>query len=287
MRLLLFLCAAAAMAGDLAQFRAEKDQELTAKDGPLSIVARLTISPGRSSIGRDAASALVLPVPGVPPTLGTIEWTGTHATFRAHPGITLQIDGKPASEKTIATAAGKDARFSVSLSPLVLGFVWSSRTSAFFVRVFDEQAPTRQAIAPRAWFPETSGFRITAKWIPSSPPRTLIVNRADGIRSGFSIPGVAPFTLDGQTFELTAIEAEPGKLFFSFRDRTAPRETYGAGRFLYADPPKDGKVILDFNRAHNPNCAFAPYWSCVLPPKSNILPVRIPAGEKNWPGADH
>ena len=80
-------------------------------------------------------------------------------------------------------------------------------------------------------------------------------------------------------------EPDARELFVIFRDRTSGRETYGAGRFLYTDMPKDGKLVLDFNRAYNPPCAFTPYATCPLPPKQNQLPVRIEAGELKY--ADH
>src|SRR5437667_265810 len=86
---------------------------------------------------------------------------------------------------------------------------------------------------------------------------------------------------DGREFRLEpVIEEGETDLFFIFRDRTAGKETYGAGRFLYAAPPRDGKIELDFNKAYNPPCAFTPYATCPLPPKQNILPVRIEAGER-------
>jgi uncharacterized protein (DUF1684 family) len=70
------------------------------------------------------------------------------------------------------------------------------------------------------------------------------------------------------------------ELFFIFKDETAPRETYGAGRFVYSELPKDGRVVLDFNKAYSPPCAYTPYATCPLPPKQNELPVRIAAGER-------
>ena len=77
---------------------------------------------------------------------------------------------------------------------------------------------------------------------------------------------------------------DPGSkdLFFVFRDLTAGKETYGAGRFLDTPPPQDGKVVLDFNKAYNPPCAFTPYATCPLPPAENRLAVRIEAGEKKY-----
>jgi uncharacterized protein (DUF1684 family) len=63
---------------------------------------------------------------------------------------------------------------------------------------------------------------------------------------------------------------------------TSGKETYAASRFLEADPPKDGQVVLDFNEAYNPPCAYNPYTTCPLPPPQNRLPVRIEAGEKTY-----
>jgi len=57
--------------------------------------------------------------------------------------------------------------------------------------------------------------------------------------------------------------------------RTSGRETYGAGRYLDSEMPKNGKVVLDFNKAHNPYCALNPYSSCPIPPKQNTLLTRV------------
>jgi uncharacterized protein len=94
-------------------------------------------------------------------------------------------------------------------------------------------------------------------------------------------PGVLSFTLNGRTNQLRpVVEEGENRLFIIFRDQTAGKTTYGAGRFLYADLPKDGKVILDFNHAENPPCAFTAYATCPLPPRANFLPIPIPAGER-------
>jgi hypothetical protein len=91
-------------------------------------------------------------------------------------------------------------------------------------------------------------------------------------------PGYVVFTLDGRELRLEPV-IEDKELFFIFRDQTAGKETYPSGRFLYTHLPRDGKVELDFNKAENPPCAFTPYATCPLPPKQNVLAVRIEAGE--------
>jgi uncharacterized protein (DUF1684 family) len=97
-------------------------------------------------------------------------------------------------------------------------------------------------------------------------------------------PGYAVFTLDGKEVRLEGVLEEPNatELFFIFKDGTSGKETYPAGRFLYSDLPKHGEVVLDFNKAYNPPCAFTPYATCPLPPEQNRLPMRIEAGELRY-----
>ena len=67
-----------------------------------------------------------------------------------------------------------------------------------------------------------------------------------------------------------------------FKDTTSGNTSYGPGRFLDPDPPKDGVIILDFNQAYNPPCAFTAFATCPLPPKQNVLPIAVTAGEKKY-----
>jgi len=89
------------------------------------------------------------------------------------------------------------------------------------------------------------------------------------------------FKLGGKEYRLQPV-VEDDHLFIIFRDLTSKTSTYGAGRFLYADAPKDGKVVLDFNKAENPPCAFTAFATCPLPPQQNRLEVAIKAGEKRY-----
>ena len=84
---------------------------------------------------------------------------------------------------------------------------------------------------------------------------------------------------------MPVVEEGEDQLFFIFADQTNKTDTYGAGRFLYAKMPQDGKVVLDFNRAYNPPCAFSHFATCPLPPRENRLPLRVEAGEKR--AGDH
>ena len=82
--------------------------------------------------------------------------------------------------------------------------------------------------------------------------------------------------------------ADQQGLFFVLADRTSGHGSYPAGRFLDAGwPGEDGKVVLDFNRAYNPPCAFTLFATCPLPPPENRLDLAITAGEKNYTGNVH
>jgi uncharacterized protein len=152
------------------------------------------------------------------------------------------------------------------------------------LRVKDKQSKLRKEFTGRKWFPVNEAYRIQAKWVPYDPPKTIVIPNVLGDKSEVKTPGAAVFTLEGKEYRLEP-DGSGKTLFFIFRDQTAGHETYGAGRFLDADAPKDGHVILDFNKAVNPPCAFTPYATCPLPPQQNKLAVRIPAGELRY--GDH
>ena len=87
------------------------------------------------------------------------------------------------------------------------------------------------------------------------------------------------FTIGGREVRLDPIR-QGNRLFFIFRDGTSGRTTYPAGRFLYTPLPEHGQVVLDFNRAENPPCAFTEFATCPLPPTQNTVPVPVEAGER-------
>ena len=128
---------------------------------------------------------------------------------------------------------------------------------------------------------------MQGRFEPFASPRTVDHPTVLGTTQRAELPGVVVFTLAGQTLRLTPmLQHGPrgDELLFVFRDRSSGGETYAGGRFLVAAPAVDGLVLLDFNRAHNPPCAFTPYATCPLPLPENRLPVAIAAGEQTWLG---
>ena len=133
-----------------------------------------------------------------------------------------------------------------------------------------------------AYLPYDPAFRFLAEVVPAEPERRAIGSSGDQ-PVFFTRFAVARF--DDHELELFWLDAYAGGLFLPFRDETAPAETYGGGRYLLdtvkgADlGTEGGRLVLDFNFAYNPSCAYAPHWVCPLSPPANRLPVAIRAGE--------
>ena len=121
--------------------------------------------------------------------------------------------------------------------------------------------------------------------IPNPPGKTIPVADIIGAINDQPSPGAVEFERDGKTWRIDALDEGDGRLFLVFADRTNGHGSYGAGRFLYADAPDaEGNVVVDFNQAYNPPCAFTPFATCPLPPPDNRLDLAIPAGEKKYTG---
>jgi uncharacterized protein (DUF1684 family) len=92
--------------------------------------------------------------------------------------------------------------------------------------------------------------------------------------------GTLRFSVNGQPQTLTLFKSEDhDALFLPFTDATSGAETYGAGRYLDPTLEPDGTIVLDFNLAYNPYCAYNDNWTCPIPPAENCLTVRVEAGE--------
>lgn len=143
------------------------------------------------------------------------------------------------------------------------------------------------------YFPYDRSFRVWAPLEPDSHPETLEVTlNQDGLTRLRRV-GWTSFEVQGQEVRLGVywVEGYGGGLFLPFRDRSNGEETYAGGRYLLdtikgADLGSEGgRLLLDFNYAYNPSCAYNPLWHCPLAPPENWLEVPIRAGEKAYPDA--
>jgi uncharacterized protein (DUF1684 family) len=155
------------------------------------------------------------------------------------------------------------------------------RGERFAIRLRDLESPFLKEFHDIETYKIDPKWKLKAKFIPTEGKKIAILD-ITGQTSQQDSPGVLVFTILGKEYKLDAL-AEGEKFFIIFGDKTNKKETYGAGRFVYAaKPDANGFTYLDFNKAYNPPCAFTPYATCPLPPKQNLLPIEIKAGEKNY-----
>ncbi len=153
----------------------------------------------------------------------------------------------------------------------------------YAVRLKDKNSALRRNFAGLRWYPVDESYRVTGRFVPYDKPKTVEVQNIMGDTGQMTVPGYVAFTLHGQEVRLEP-EADGTDLSFVFRDLTSGKETYGAARFLDTTLLPNSQVILDFNEAYNPPCAYNPYTTCPLPLPQNRLRVRIEAGEKKYRG---
>ncbi len=202
--------------------------------------------------------------------------------LQLNPGVRATVGGKPFASGTMTPQGGPPAPDTVVIGSR--SFIIIKRGDRYAVRMWDTEAAARKEFTGIERFPVSSKWRVEALWHPYDPPKEMSVPTIiPGYEEVYPVPGAAVFEIDGKQYRLEPVLEEPdGDYFFIFGDQTNGKETYGAGRFLYASPAKDGKVILDFNKSYNPPCAFSEYTTCPLPPPQNTLPIRIEAGEKAY-----
>lgn len=140
------------------------------------------------------------------------------------------------------------------------------------------------------YYPYDPSLRLTAPLEPQSASGTLDVPlRDDGLLRLQRI-GMVRFSLGGQQHRLTVfwVHAYGGGIFLPFSDATSRTTSYPGGRYLLdtikgADLGEDqGRLVLDFNYANNPSCAYNAHWDCPLTPPENVLSVEIAAGEQRY-----
>jgi hypothetical protein len=260
------------------KWRQQREESLQAENGWLTVVGLFWLREGANTVGTRPGNNFVLPRGSAPEQVGTFDFHDGRTVFRAAPGAAVTVNGKPVVTAALtADSAGPPDLLRVrDLTMFVI-----KRGSRFGVRLKDKNSEARRNFTGTHWFPVAEKYRVTAKFVPYSPPKMIPVPNILGDVEAEACPGYVEFTLEGQPLRLEPV-SEGNALFFIFKDLTAGQETYPSGRFLDADLPQHGEVILDFNQAVNPPCAFTPYATCPLPPKQNHLPVRIEAGELRY-----
>ena len=281
--LVLFACgllasgAALTYEQSVAQWRHDYEASLRSDDGWLSVAGLFWLHEGKNSFGSDPLNDIVLPAGLMPASAGYFDFHNGNTWVHVNPGVPILKRGKPVELAQLHSDSSSDQ---LTIGTLTL-YVHASG-ARYAIRLQDKNSKILRDFKGLRWFPVDPSYRIVANFVPYDPPKQITMQNIMGDTGTASFVGYVTFSVGGQQCRLDA-EGDPAKgLSFVFRDLTGGEETDPAARFLDAPPPKDGKVVLDFNEAYNPPCAYNPYTTCPVPPPEDRLRVKIQAGEKMY-----
>lgn len=269
---------------EIRAWQTRRATNLKKEDSWLTLVGLFWLAEGENRFGSDRTKNNIVMPAKAPASMGTLTLEpGGRVTM--NPAVPMTIDGKPV-EGPVQLIADTQPNGPTVVKVGTMQFQIIERAGRFGIRVKDPEAEARRNFQGLEYFPIDPKWRIEAKYEPYDPPKKIPITNVLGFTTEETSPGALVFTVDGATYRLDPIlEQGSDELFVIFKDTTSRDATYQAGRYLYAAKPGgDGRVIVDFNKAYNPPCAFTDFATCPLPPPQNRLPIRIEAGEKRYKG---
>jgi uncharacterized protein (DUF1684 family) len=260
----------------VAAWRTEKYDSLVRENGWLALAGLVWLKEGRNLIGSNPMCEIVLPE-RAPTFLGIAELKGRTVRLTVAEGVRVKVNDRLVQKAALKST--KEAKPSVITWNETLRMVVHEHSGKYAIRLWDNLRPQRFSLPPLKWFPINKKFRLNAIYTRYSKPKVSPQDDSTGDVAEDRLDGYVSFRFEGKTYTLDVTHTRSKKLFIKFRDGTSNKESYPPSRYLYAEPPKKGRVILDFNYAYSPPCAFTPYATCLFAPPQNTLPFRVEAGE--------
>ncbi|MFN8012422.1 MAG: DUF1684 domain-containing protein [Holophagaceae bacterium] len=261
------------MPDDVRAWRTEQDAMMRGERSPLAAERIVALEAARITIGSGAEVRVRLEGAGLPALAGEFVVQDGKVILKATDAA-LTVNGAFVAERALAPTDR------LAFGPYRLQLRRPGGVPT--LRVSNLARPEMKGFHGLKYFPYDGRFRVAATFRPSTEAKEVTVEATRGGPQTLRLAGLLTFTLLGKVRALEAYVDgdEPDSLFVLFRDRTSGKETYPVGRYLYVPRGQDGKTTIDFNKAHNPLCAYGPLFFCPIPPKQNHLDVRIPVGEK-------
>ncbi len=264
------------MEAQILEWRDSRRASLMAPTGFLTLAGLFWLDEEVTTFGSAPDNDLVFP-PAADDYIGRFRLTDEGVVMEPRAGAAVFSNDAPVGETLIADDTTENP---VMITHGSLAWTVIKRDGRYAVRLRDFDHPGLESFPPLEYFPIDPSWRVEGTLERYAEPKRVEASTViEGLGWNPESPGVAVFEKDGETHTLEAYTSGD-RLFFVFGDRTNGRETYPAGRFLYtAAPGEDGRIVLDFNRAYSPPCAFNDFSTCPVASPRNRLPLRIPAGE--------
>lgn len=255
-------------------------ENLKKENGWLNLVGLYWLKEGENTFGSDPTNDILFPEGKADKFIGKFIKKESIITVIINEGAKVYFNNSPVREMRLIDDMHPNK--TVLSHKTLRWFIIKRFPDKYGVRLRDLEAELLKNFEGIERFPVNEDWKITADFIPYNPPKELSIPTIIGtIEKEFS-PGKLSFEKEGKNLSLDVVNAGE-EFFIAFADLTSGEETYGAGRFIYTDKPDSNrKVIIDFNKAYNPPCAFTKYATCPLPPKDNYLSIAITAGEKDY-----
>ncbi len=262
-------------------WHARRVESLKGPNGWLNLAGLFWLKDGINSFGTDAYSNVVFPSSLGLKDAGYLLLAKGVVTLSLLPGVAVKVNEKVATGMTVVFHPDSTRQPVMEYGSLKWFII--KRDNKYGVRVRDLNHPNLASFEGVDRFPVDISWKVVAQW-EETPGRTLPITNVLGQTTQQVAPGRLTFRLQGEEFRLDALdEGDPHELFIIFGDATNTIETYGAGRYLYVPRPDSAEqVVMDFNRAQNPPCAFTEFATCPLPPLQNVMSIRVVAGEKDY-----
>ena len=268
----------AAYRAEIERWRERREASLKSDDGWLAVAGLFWLKHGINTVGTGEGNDIILPAGSAPAKVGTFDMHDGIVTFQAAPEASPTVNGTPATAATLKPDSSESPDV-LRLNDLTMFVI--QRGGRYGIRLKDKNSGMRKTFTGLRYFPVKEEYRVRARFVPYDPPKSIAVPNILGQIEQTPSPGYVEFTLNGHELRLDPV-TEGDSLFFIFKDLTSGKETYPPGRFLNTEMPKNSEVMLDFNKAYNPPCAFTPYATCPLPPEQNKLSIAIEAGELRY-----
>lgn len=257
-------------------------KNLLSDTGWLNVSGLFWLKKGDNSFG--SAPENSINYKNAPEKIGVISWTD-ELTFSPQPGLDIRDNNNQILTSKIKLFTDSDENTTQIKVDSLTWFV-IKRGDRLAIRLRDLEAPAIKAFTKINYFEQTKDWVKAAKFIPYDAPQEVSIMTIIDEPWMAIAAGDLEFEISGEVFRLKALESSNNRLFIIFGDQTNGKSSYGSGRFVYVEKPKENSefTVLDFNKAYNPPCVFTQFSTCPLPPEENKLAVAVNAGEKMYSG---
>lgn len=263
---------------EVQEWKQQRLDRLKSENGWLNLVGLHWLEEGQNPFGSNEANNIVFPEKA-PEFIGTIILYKGNVSVQINENVEVYINDSLLKEHEVYTDMDDNTTYFKSGD---LRWHIIKRGDRYGIRLRDIESPLVSKINEIPSFPIDTKWRIKAKFEKFDTPKEIAIPNVLGDTEFEKCYGLLKFKIDDEEYSLMPLgDGVNSGFFVIFADETSAEETYGAGRFLSVEKPNQkGITYIDFNKATNPPCAFTDFATCPLPPKENILPVKILAGEK-------